>query len=52
MVSLEFLHDEINFDDNMVCYYDELPYKIKNVELIKWSGQKTICLKKNGLMVI
>ncbi len=22
---MEFLHDEINFDDTMVCYYDELP---------------------------
>jgi ubiquinone/menaquinone biosynthesis C-methylase UbiE len=22
---LEFLHDEIKFDDTMVCYYDELP---------------------------
>lgn len=25
MLYLDFLHDEINFDDNMVCYYDELP---------------------------
>jgi ubiquinone/menaquinone biosynthesis C-methylase UbiE len=48
MISLEFLHDEINFDDNMVCYYDELPL---------WSSPfgvlllKNIPLKKNCIIV-
>lgn len=45
MVILEFLHDKINFDDSMVCCYDELPLwsspfgilLLNNIPLIKES---------------
>ncbi|MDP4147028.1 MAG: methyltransferase domain-containing protein [Bacillota bacterium] len=43
MITLEFLYDKVDFDDNMVCYYDELPLwsspfgilLLNNIPLIK-----------------
>jgi len=48
MLTLEFLHDKINFDDKMVCYYDELPLWSSPFGVVLLNN---IPLKKNSIIV-
>lgn len=45
---MEFLYDNINFDDNMVCYYDELPLWSSPFGILLLNN---IPLKKNSIIV-
>lgn len=48
VIKLEFLGDEINFDDKMVCYYDELPLRSSPFGILLLNN---IPLQKNAKIV-